>query len=49
MGTLAGPMGRVFSTPTLEGGNNAEEVEDYKLEGARSKGEEDQGPGQAKD
>lgn len=33
----------------LEGGDDAEEVEDDKLEGARSKGEEDQGPGQAKD
>lgn len=35
--------------PTLEGGDDAEKVEDHKLEGARSKGEEDQGPGQAED
>lgn len=33
----------------LEGGDDAEEVEDNKLEGARSKGEEDHSPGQAKD
>lgn len=31
----------------MEGGDDAEEVEDYQLEGSRSKGEEDQGPGQA--
>lgn len=37
------------ATPTLEGGHDAEEVEDNKLEGAGSKGEEDQGPGQAED
>ena len=49
MGTLPRPGSGVFSTPTLEGGDDAEEVEDDKLEGARSKGEEDQGPGQAKD
>lgn len=35
--------------PTLEGSYNAEEVEDDKLEGTRSKGKEDQGPGKAKD
>lgn len=34
---------------TLEGGDDAEEIEDNKLEGAGSKGEEDQGPGQAED
>ena len=49
LGTLPGPGSRVFSTPTLEGGDDAEEVEDDKLEGSRSKGEEDQGPGQAED
>lgn len=35
--------------PTLEGSYDAEEVEDDKLEGTGSKGEEDQGPGKAKD
>ena len=35
--------------PTLEGGDDAEEVEDNKLEGAGSEGEEDQGPRQAED
>lgn len=35
--------------PTLEGGDDAEEVEDNKLEGAGSEGEEDQGPGQTED
>jgi hypothetical protein len=35
--------------PTLEGSYDAEEVEDDKLEGAGSKGKEDQGPGEAKD
>lgn len=49
MGTLPGSGGEVFTTPTLEGGDDAEEIEDDKLEGARSKGEKDQGPGQAKD
>lgn len=34
---------------TLEGGDDAEEVKHDELEGARSKGEEDQGPGQAED
>lgn len=40
-------MGSSPRLPTLEGGDDAEEVEDHKLEGAGSKGEEDQGPGQA--
>lgn len=41
--------GRALTMPTLEGSYNAEEVEDDKLEGTRSKGKEDQGPGKAKD
>lgn len=49
MGTLPRPGDGVFSMPTLERGHDAEEVEDNKLEGAGSKGEEDQGPGQPED
>lgn len=41
--------GGALTTPTLEGCYDAEEVEDDKLEGTRSKGKEDQGPGEAKD
>lgn len=33
----------------MEGGDDAEEVENDQLEGSRSKGEENQSPGQAKD
>lgn len=33
----------------LEGSHDAEKVDDDKLEGTRSKGKEDQGPGKAKD
>lgn len=49
MGTLPRPRGGVFFILTLERGDDAEEVEDNKLEGARRKGEKDQGPGQAED
>lgn len=41
--------GRALTMPTLEGSYDAEEVEDDKLEGTRSKGKENQGPGKAKD
>ena len=46
-GLLTG--GGALTTPTLEGSYDAEEVKNDELEGSRSKGEEDQGPGKAQD